>query len=77
MRLRGADGSVFLRRLIRGLGRPGKRSANIESYHRQQLETGFETVPARALSVVSWIRPIERVGTVPGGTAAYPYPPFS
>ena len=47
--------------------------ANIESYHRQQLETGFEDSPSEGVIRGQLIRPIERVGTyVPGGTAAYP-----
>ena len=47
--------------------------ANIESYHRQQLETGFEDSPSEGVVRGQLIRPIERVGTyVPGGTAAYP-----
>lgn len=47
--------------------------ANIESYHRQQLETGFEDQPSAGVVRGQLIRPIERVGVyVPGGTAAYP-----
>lgn len=47
--------------------------ANIESYHRQQLETGFEDRPAQGVIRGQIIRPLERVGVyVPGGTAAYP-----
>ncbi|MGT2925168.1 histidinol dehydrogenase [Streptococcus caviae] len=47
--------------------------ANIESYHRQQLETGFEDQPSEGVLRGQLIRPIERVGVyVPGGTAAYP-----
>lgn len=47
--------------------------ANIESYHRQQLETGFEDQPSQGVVRGQLIRPIERVGVyVPGGTAAYP-----
>ncbi|MFC3932429.1 histidinol dehydrogenase [Streptococcus dentapri] len=47
--------------------------ANIESYHRQQLETGFEDHPSQGVLRGQMIRPIERVGVyVPGGTAAYP-----
>lgn len=47
--------------------------ANIESYHRQQLETGFEDQPSDGVIRGQMIRPIERVGVyVPGGTAAYP-----
>ena len=47
--------------------------ANIESYHRQQLETGFEDQPSEGVIRGQLIRPIERVGVyVPGGTAAYP-----
>ncbi|MBY5034543.1 histidinol dehydrogenase [Streptococcus gallolyticus] len=46
---------------------------NIESYHRQQLETGFEDQPSDGVIRGQIIRPIERVGVyVPGGTAAYP-----
>lgn len=46
---------------------------NIESYHRQQVETGFEDQPSPGVIRGQLIRPIERVGTyVPGGTAAYP-----
>ena len=47
--------------------------ANIETYHRHQLETGFEDQPAAGIVRGQLIRPIERVGVyVPGGTAAYP-----
>ena len=47
--------------------------ANIESYHRQQLEKGFEDQPTAGVIRGQLIRPIERVGVyVPGGTAAYP-----
>lgn len=47
--------------------------ANIESYHRQQLEKGFEDQPTDGVIRGQLIRPIERVGVyVPGGTAAYP-----
>ena len=47
--------------------------ANIESYHRQQLEVGFEDQPSDGVLRGQLIRPIERVGVyVPGGTAAYP-----
>ncbi|MGT2907283.1 histidinol dehydrogenase [Streptococcus dentiloxodontae] len=47
--------------------------ANIESYHRQQLETGFEDQPSDGVIRGQLIRPIEKVGVyVPGGTAAYP-----
>ncbi|MBP2622580.1 histidinol dehydrogenase [Streptococcus oricebi] len=46
---------------------------NIESYHRQQLEQGFEDQPSPGVIRGQLIRPIERVGVyVPGGTAAYP-----
>ena len=46
---------------------------NIESYHRQQLETGFEDSPSQGVIRGQLIRPIQRVGVyVPGGTAAYP-----
>lgn len=47
--------------------------SNIESYHRQQLEEGFEDHPSEGVIRGQLIRPIERVGVyVPGGTAAYP-----
>ena len=47
--------------------------ANIESYHRQQLEKGFEDQPTDGGIRGQLMRPIERVGVyVPGGTAAYP-----
>ncbi len=47
--------------------------ANIESYHRQQVEKGFEDQPSQGVIRGQVIRPIERVGVyVPGGTAAYP-----
>ncbi|MCP1640254.1 histidinol dehydrogenase [Streptococcus gallinaceus] len=36
--------------------------ANIESYHRQQLETGFEDQPSDGVIRGQLIRPIERVG---------------
>ena len=47
--------------------------ANIESYHKQQLEGGIEDQPSQGVLRGQLIRPIERVGVyVPGGTAAYP-----
>lgn len=47
--------------------------ANIESYHRQQVETGFEDKPSEGVIRGQLVRPLERVGVyVPGGTAAYP-----
>lgn len=47
--------------------------ANIESYHRQQVEQGFEDQPSQGVIRGQLIRPIGRVGVyVPGGTAAYP-----
>lgn len=50
-----------------------KAKENIESYHRQQLEKGFEDRPTEGVIRGQLIRPIERVGVyVPGGTAAYP-----
>ena len=46
---------------------------NIESYHKQQLESGFEDQPTDGVIRGQLIRPIERAGVyVPGGTAAYP-----
>ncbi|MEX2785365.1 histidinol dehydrogenase [Streptococcus sp. H49] len=46
---------------------------NIITYHRQQLETGFEDRPEQGVLRGQLVRPIERVGVyVPGGTAAYP-----
>ncbi len=47
--------------------------ANIESYHLQQVEKGFEDQPSTGVIRGQLIRPLERVGVyVPGGTAAYP-----
>lgn len=47
--------------------------ANIESYHKQQLEKGFQDQPTEGIVRGQLIRSIERVGVyVPGGTAAYP-----
>lgn len=47
--------------------------ANIESYHLQQVESGFEDQPSEGVIRGQLIRPLERVGVyVPGGTAAYP-----
>lgn len=47
--------------------------ANIESYHKQQLEKGFEDQPTEGIVRGQLIRSIEHVGVyVPGGTAAYP-----
>ena len=46
---------------------------NIESYHKHQLEAGFEDKPSEGVIRGQLIRPINRVGVyVPGGTAAYP-----
>lgn len=50
-----------------------KAKANIESYHLQQVEKGFEDQPSPGVIRGQLIRPLERVGVyVPGGTAAYP-----
>ena len=50
-----------------------KAKANIESYHQQQVEKGFEDQPSTGVIRGQLIRPLERVGVyVPGGTAAYP-----
>ena len=50
-----------------------KAKANIESYHLQQFEKGFEDQPSTGVIRGQLIRPLERVGVyVPGGTAAYP-----
>ena len=50
-----------------------KAKANIESYHLQQVEQGFEDQPSTGVIRGQLIRPLERVGVyVPGGTAAYP-----
>ena len=50
-----------------------KAKANIESYHLQQVEKGFEDQPSTGVIRGQLIRPLERVGVyVPGGTAAYP-----
>lgn len=46
---------------------------NIESYHLQQVEKGFEDQPSQGVIRGQLIRSLERVGVyVPGGTAAYP-----
>ena len=50
-----------------------KAKANIESYHLQQVEKGFEDQQSTGVIRGQLIRPLERVGVyVPGGTAAYP-----
>jgi len=50
-----------------------KAKANIESYHLQQVEKGFEDQPSTGVIRGQLIRPLERVGVYfPGGTAAYP-----
>ncbi|HFU3820929.1 TPA: histidinol dehydrogenase [Streptococcus suis] len=50
-----------------------KAKANIESYHLQQVEKGFEDQPSTGVIRGQLIRPLERVGVyVPCGTAAYP-----
>ena len=50
-----------------------KAKANIESYHLQQVEKGFEDQPSTGVIRGQLLRPLERVGVyVPGGTAAYP-----
>lgn len=42
---------------------------NIESYHKHQLEAGFEDQPSEGVIRGQLIRPINRVGVyVPGGT---------
>ena len=47
--------------------------ANIESYHKQQLEKGFQDQPTEGIVRGQLIRSIERIGVyVPGGTTAYP-----
>ena len=46
---------------------------NIESYHKHQLEAGFEDQPSEGVIRGQMIRPINRVGVyVPGGKAVYP-----
>jgi histidinol dehydrogenase len=47
--------------------------ANIESYHKHQVETGFVDAQASGVIRGQLVLPIEKVGVyVPGGTAAYP-----
>jgi len=51
-----------------------KRAAkNIEDFHRNQIQKGFEISPQDGIVLGQKITPIERVGVyVPGGSASYP-----
>ncbi|MDR2569522.1 MAG: histidinol dehydrogenase, partial [Oscillospiraceae bacterium] len=50
-----------------------RAAKNIEDFHRNQIQKGFEVPPKNGIIMGQKITPIERVGIyVPGGTAAYP-----
>ena len=50
-----------------------KASSNIESFHRNQIQVGFDLPPKDGVILGQRVTPIERVGVyVPGGSASYP-----
>lgn len=50
-----------------------KAKANIEAYHRHQIESDWSFSPQEGITLGQRIRPIKRVGLyIPGGKAAYP-----
>ena len=50
-----------------------RAAGNIEDYHRNQIQTGFDLPPKDGAILGQRITPIERVGIyVPGGSASYP-----
>ena len=49
-----------------------RAAVNIEDFHRNQIQTGFDLPPKNGVIVGQRILPIERVGVyIPGGSAAY------
>jgi len=49
-----------------------RAAVNIEDFHRNQVQTGFDLPPKNGVIVGQRILPIERVGIyIPGGSAAY------
>jgi len=49
-----------------------RAAGNIEDFHRNQIQTGFDLPPKNGVIVGQRILPIERVGVyIPGGSAAY------
>jgi len=49
-----------------------RAAANIEDFHRNQIQTGFDLPPKNGVIVGQRVIPIERVGVyIPGGSAAY------
>jgi len=50
-----------------------KAASNIEKFHRNQVQNGFDLPPENGVILGQKITPIERVGVyVPGGSASYP-----
>ncbi|MCL2820226.1 MAG: histidinol dehydrogenase [Oscillospiraceae bacterium] len=50
-----------------------RAAQNIEDFHRNQIQTGFDIPPKNGIKLGQLVTPIERVGVyVPGGTAPYP-----
>ena len=50
-----------------------KAASNIESFHRNQIQVGFDLPPKDGVILGQRVTPIERVGVyVPGGSASYP-----
>ena len=50
-----------------------RAAANIESYHLNQVSTGFDLLPKKGIILGQKITPIAQVGCyIPGGTAPYP-----
>jgi len=50
-----------------------RAAANIEDFHKNQIQTGFDIPPKNGIKLGQIVTPIERVGIyVPGGSAPYP-----
>jgi len=50
-----------------------RAAENIEEFHKNQIQTGFDVLPKDGIKMGQIVTPIERVGVyVPGGSAPYP-----
>jgi len=50
-----------------------RAAQNIEDFHHNQIQTGFDIPPKNGIKLGQFVTPIERVGVyVPGGSAPYP-----
>jgi len=50
-----------------------RAAANIEDFHRNQIQKGFHLPPKQGVTLGQKVTPIERIGVyVPGGSASYP-----